>query len=193
VCAKNPKCTIVVKVNVIYDRTVNNGKGLTDEQKKAFEKEQMAKAQKDYAKSNIKLEVPYTEGAFTVVDGNVNVTGQRSDALNVVVSNATISGFNESGVDKNTGNALTFININDVHNVNLWPLFTNTTDHEMAHQFSGDVYRKWDAFGYFLNEFVLDAHVAAQAAGMSQQTFRTGLESRRYAAPLNPEANKPQQ
>lgn len=75
----------------------------------------------------------------------------------------------------------------------LYPLWTNTTEHELAHQFLGDVYQQPNPFSYEANEFVVDAKVAAQAAGVSQQSFRTGLEPRSYAAPQNPEAIKPQQ
>ncbi len=194
-CAKDPKCTIVVKVNVIYDKTVNKGKGLTDQQKKALEKEQLDKATKDYGKSNIKLDVSYTAGEYTVgSDGKTYVTGLRSDSLNVVASTATPTGAaGDSGVDPKTDIAITFIAVQAAHSSNAFPLWTNTTEHEMAHQFLGDVYKKFDPFSYEANEFVVDAKVAAQAAGMSQQSFRVGLEPRRYAVPLNPEANKPKQ
>ena len=36
-CKKDPQC-VTVKVNVIYDKNANNGKGLTDKQKDNFEK-----------------------------------------------------------------------------------------------------------------------------------------------------------
>jgi RHS repeat-associated protein len=194
-CAKNQGCAIVVKVNVVYDKTVNNGKGLTDLQKQAFEKDQIAKATKDYGTSNIKLDVSYTAGTYSVgADGTTHVTGLRSDSLNIVASTATPSGAaGDSGVDRKTDTAVTFIIVNTAPSRNIWPLFTNTTEHELAHQFLGDVYRQWNPFAYVANEFVVDAKVAAQAAGDSQQSFRVGLEPRRYAAPLNPELNKPQQ
>jgi hypothetical protein len=61
------------------------------------------------------------------------------------------------------------------------------------HQFTGDVYKQWGAFSYSANEYVLDGRVEGQAAGVNQQGVREGLEPRRYAAPGNAEANKPQQ
>ncbi len=107
-CAKHSNCTIVVKVNVVYDKTVNNGKELTDQQKKQFEKDQLAKATKDFGTSNIKLDVSYTAGSFTVgADGQMYVTGLRSDLLNVVASTAIRSGAaGESGVDRKTDIAI---------------------------------------------------------------------------------------
>lgn len=194
-CAKDSKCTIVVKVNVIYDKTVNNGKGLTDQQKQTFEKDQIGKATNAYGTSNIKLDVSYTAGSYTVgSDGKTYVTGLQSNALNVVASNATPSGAaGDSEVIPRTNTAVTFINVGDAHSSNAYPLWTNTTEHELAHQFLGDVYQQPNPFSYEANEFVVDAKVAAQAAGVSQQSFRTGLEPRSYAAPQNPEAIKPQQ
>ena len=153
-CAKDSKCTIVVKVNVIYDKTANNGKGLTGSQKQQFEKDQVAKAQKDYGNSNIKLDVSYTQGSFTMDKGKVSVSGLRSDALNIVVSDGTPSGANgDSGVSRNSDIPITFININDAHSTNAFPFFTNTTDHELMHQFVGDVYKSWNPLSYIGNEF----------------------------------------
>ena len=194
-CAKNPNCTIKVKVNVIYDQTVNKGKGLTAEQEKQFEQKQIEKAQKGFGTSNIKLDVTYTAGSYTVGDdGRTYVTGIRSDSLNVVASTATPSGATgDSQVITKTDTAITFINFKDAHSVNFYPFFTNTTEHVFAHQFLGDVYKQLNPFSYEANEFVVDAKVAVQAVGASQQSFRVGLEPRRYAVPINPEANKPRQ
>ena len=97
----------------------------------------------------------------------------------------------ESGVDKKDV-AISFININEAHSANVAPFFTNTTEHELMHQFVGDVYKERNGVSYYPNEFVIDGRVAGQAAGISQQSAREGLEPRRYAAPINPEANKPQ-
>ena len=105
-CAQDPSCTIIVKVNVIYDRTANHGRGLTNAQKKQFERGQIAKAKKDYATSNITLDVTYTGGSYTT-DPNTEkplVTGLQSDALNIVVSNGTPNNkAGVSGVDRNNG------------------------------------------------------------------------------------------
>ena len=93
---------------------------------------------------------------------------------------------------------MTFVNFNDVHDRNAYPLFTNTTEHEFGHQFLGDVYQPVSGgilgfFQYLGREAAVDTRIAEQAAGVSQRGFRIGLEPRRYAVPLNPEANKPRQ
>jgi hypothetical protein len=129
----------------------------------------------------------------------MQLSGLKSDALNLVVSTATPDGAaGTSGVDRNTGTAVTFLNFTEVHDTNAFPLFTNTTEHELGHQFLGDPYLPTSGgiggfFQYLGREGVVDSRVAGQAAGISQQGFRTGLEPRRYAVPLNPEANKPRQ
>lgn len=192
-CADNKKCQITVKVNVIWDKTANNGKGLTDKQKADFQKNQIDKAVKDYAKSGIKLDVSYTEGSFTVdSNNNAHFTGLQSDAVNVVASNQTYDGSNESTMT-NSGTAITLINVNDVHDYNAAPLFTNTTEHELAHQFLGDTAKPNSSLpGYIANEFNVDARVQGQHMGISQTGFREGVEPRSYANPTNPEAIKPQ-
>ncbi|MFN9456202.1 MAG: RHS repeat-associated core domain-containing protein [Acidobacteriota bacterium] len=194
-CVKDQKCTIVVKVNVIYDRTVNRGRVLTAQQKQQFEKGQIAKAQKDFGNSNIKLDVTYTEGSYTVsANGQPQLTGTQADALNVIVSSATPNGAaGVSGVNKKTDTAVTFVNFDEVHDRNAFPAFTNTLSHEFAHQFIGDVYRPKSYFTYLGREAAADGRIAGQAAGISQQGFREGVAPRRYAVPLNPEANKPRQ
>ena len=198
-CVQDPECTIVVKINVIYDSTVNEGQGLTTEQKQEFEKEQIEKAQKGFGISNIKLDVTYTPGSYTVdANGLLQLTGLKSDSLNLLVSSGTPTGAaGTSGVNR-SGTALTVVNFNEVFNRNLFLLFTNTTSHEFAHQFLGDVFRpKPRGFiGILRNrfhEFVVDSHIVVQGFGVSNQAFRKGLAPRRYAAPLNPQAIKPQQ
>jgi RHS repeat-associated protein len=191
-CAKDNKCTIAVKVNVVYDGSANNGKGLTGDQKKKFEQGQIAKAQKEYGTSNIKLDVSYTPGEVTKgADGKTYISGLKNDSLNVVVRDR---GGSFSDVDQKSDMAVTVVNINDAHNGTLWPLWTNTTSHELGHQFLGDPYREWNPWVYtFYREPLVDAKVGEQVLGTSQPRFRDGLEKRRYAAPLNPEANKPRQ
>jgi hypothetical protein len=137
-CARDNKCTIVAKINVTYDKNANNGKGLTAEQKTKFEQGQLAKAQKDYATSNIKLDVSYTAGSYCLGDdGRSYVSGVKNDYVNVVV---TDRGDSRSDVDHKADVALTFININDARDSSLWPIWTNTTSHEFVHQFLGDPY-----------------------------------------------------
>jgi RHS repeat-associated protein len=61
-CVKDQNCTIVIKLNVVYDQTMNRGRGPTQQQRATFEKDQLAKAQKDYGYSNMKLDATYTPG-----------------------------------------------------------------------------------------------------------------------------------
>jgi RHS repeat-associated protein len=192
-CANDSRCQITVKVHVVWDKTANKGKGLTDKQKADFKKNQVDKAVKDYAKSGIKLDVSYSEGSFTV-DGNntAHFTGLQSDAVNVIASNATLDGSNESLMTK-SGQAVTLLNVNDVHDNFTFPLFTNSTEHELAHQFLGDPTKPNSSYaGYVLNEFNVDTRVQGQHMGVSQTGIRQGLEPRSYANPTNPEAIKPQ-
>jgi RHS repeat-associated protein len=187
-CAKDPKCTIVVKMNVIYDQTVNRGKGLTSEQKQKFQEAQLAKAQKDYGTSNIKLDVTYTAGRYDVgPNGNPVITGSRSGFLNLVVSNGTPSGAaGDSGADRRTGLAISFLNINDAAKYNLYPLSMNTTEHELGHQFLGHVYMNSGGFlDTFGKEFAVDNRLFGQTLGISQEGFRVGLEPRDYATPAD--------
>jgi RHS repeat-associated protein len=197
-CAKDPNCTIKVKVNVIYDQTANHGKGLTAAQKKEVEQGQIAKAQQDYGTSNIKLDVTYTAGSYTVDQntGKMQLSGLQSDALNIMVSTGTPNGAaGVSGADRNNGTAVTFLNANDVVDTNkAYPFVTNTTEHELGHQFLGHSFLPDPNFlQYFGREMEVDARVKGQANGISQTGFREGLEPRRYAVPANPEANKPRQ
>ena len=63
-------------------------RGPTQQQRAKFEKDQLAKARKDYGTSDIKLDATYTPGRYDVSkDGQTPVlTGLNPDALNVVVS-----------------------------------------------------------------------------------------------------------
>lgn len=81
-----------------------------------------------------------------------------------------------SGVDRNNGTAITFLNLDEVHDRNAYPLFTNTMSHELGHQFIGDVYQPLSNdiggfFKYFGRETAVDSRIAGQAAGVSQQGF----------------------
>jgi hypothetical protein len=197
-CAEDKKCQIVVKVNVVYDQTVHNGTGLTKQERQAFEKDQLAKAQKDYANSNIKLQVSYTAGSYTGQDANgqPQVTGLQANALNIVVSSATPNGSNVSGVL--AGSATSFLNFTDLINNNYGPFNSNSTEHELGHQFLGDPFRQGSnsVIRHMIDNTARDAEIdsrnSLQQLGVSQTGYRTGLEPRRYAAPANPEANKPQ-
>ena len=68
----------------------------------------------------------------------------------------------------------------------------NTTAHEFGHQFLGHVGTRaagrLDVLG---KEYDVDNRLLMQSLGSSQQDFREGVKQKRYAVPLNPEANKP--
>jgi len=193
-CAQDKNCQIVVRVNVVYDKTVNDGKGLTDDQKRAFEQNQLDKAQQDFGNSNIKLAFTYTAGSYTTDEnGNAQVTGLKSDSVNLVVSTATPTG--ESGVSGLAGGIpVSFINFSDVNNSNVGPLWSNTTEHELGHQFLGDPFKGYTPGGleHWWRDVQIDSLNTTQGLGSSEGAYREGLEPRRYAAPVNPEANKPQ-
>ena len=144
-CAKDKHC-VTVNVNVIYDKNANGGKGLTDKQKADFQKGQLQNAKDQFGDADIHLNVTYTAGAATTVNGQTTVAGLQAGALNVVVTDKVSNG--QSGMAGTT--ATSFVN----------PEATDLP-HEMAHQFMGDTqgWRNWlkdaDPFpaGLFLNTF----------------------------------------
>jgi hypothetical protein len=193
-CAQDKKCTIQVNINVIYDSTVNNGKGFSPEEKAAFEKNQLARAAKDFSNSNIQLNFSYTVGSYTENNGQVHVTGTKADALNLVVSNTTLNPVVNglSAADKNTGVAYTFINLYRADNVNVPPFVSVTAEHELGHESHGDPFNlNRTYFNNLTRDYEIDSRNGAQAAGVSQSAYREGLEPRRFAVPADPNANKP--
>ena len=124
-CAKDSNC-VTVNVNVIYDKNANDGKGLTNDQKSAFEKGQLQNAKDQYGDADIHLNVTYTAGGVSSDNGKTYVSGLQAGALNVVVTDQI--GTASSGMAGKT--AVSFINANSTNNEDL--------PHEMAHQFMGD-------------------------------------------------------
>ena len=123
-CKKDANC-VAVKLNVIYDKNANGGKGLTDDQKKSFAA-QLQKAKDQYGNADIHFDVTTTAGG---TDANGGIQGLVKGATNVMVSDSTRTG--DAGVSQVTqGYALTGIDItrSDV----------GTLSHELAHQFTGD-------------------------------------------------------
>jgi RHS repeat-associated protein len=194
-CVKDQNCTIVVKLNVVYDQTMNRGGGPTQQQRTKFEKQQLAKARKDYGNSNIKLDAVYTPGRYDVGrDGQTPVlTGLNPDALNIIVSQGTPN--NAPGVSYLDQNApVSIVNINDAISGNWYPFSMNTTAHEFGHHFLGHVgTRPVDRLDVLGKEYEVDNRLLMQSIGVAQQGFREGVKQKRYAVPLNPEANKPTQ
>jgi RHS repeat-associated protein len=193
-CVNDPECTIVVKINAIYDTTANGGKGLKPKQKRRFENEQIARAKKDYGVSNIKLEVTYTDAAVTTDKyGNLFVEPRPGDGtLNVIAGTWTPTGEKgNSAVDPKADVALTFIDMKQAVDAPSFR-YTSTTTHELGHQFLGHVYLPPPGFFEKLSkERQVDSRVRDQSSGTLQQDFREGLEDRRYAVPLNPDAHVP--
>jgi RHS repeat-associated protein len=121
-CAKDKLC-VTVKLNVIYDKKANNGKGLTDKQKAGFGK-QLQEAKDEYGNAHIHFDVAY---------GTSSVKG----AENVIVSDSTpdmSAAF--SGV--RNGYAKTFLDVTQDDK--------ETLSVELAHQFFGDTTGFADAF-----------------------------------------------
>ncbi|MBI4905285.1 MAG: RHS repeat-associated core domain-containing protein [Acidobacteria bacterium] len=194
-CVKDPSCTIVIKLNVVYDATMNRGRGPNQQQRQKWEKEQLAKAKKDYGHSNITLEATYTPGRYDVgSDGQTPILkGLNPDALNVMVSQGTPN--NKAGVSYLDQNGpVSIININDAIGGNWWPAVMNTTAHELGHHFLGHVgTRPSGALDVIGKEYDVDNRLLMQSVGRPQQDFREGVKQKRYAVPLHPEANKPRQ
>jgi RHS repeat-associated protein len=124
-CKKDQEC-VSLKLNVIYDKSANDGKGLTDKQKDRFDKQQLQHAKDQYGSANIHLDVIYSEGSLS----NGVLTGLVSDALNVLVSDHTFS--SEPGQSGRAGNGgfFSIVDITHVHD--------DTLSHELAHHILGD-------------------------------------------------------
>ena len=199
-CAKDNSCQIVVKVNVIYDQTVNNGKGLTSQQRQQFESAQLSKAQKDFQNSNIQLQFSYTLGSYTEqTAGHPIVAGLSKDALNIVVSTTTPN-LKSSVSGLLDGLPTSFVNFNEVTNGNYALFGSNSTEHELGHQFLGDPFGGRSSPNEFLQylqntgrDYQIDTRNTLQQAGQIQSGYRIGLEPRRYAVPADPNAAKPKQ
>jgi hypothetical protein len=125
-CSKDPQC-VTVKVNVIYDKNANDGKGLTDKQKEKIEKG-LQNAKDEYGNAKVHFDVGYTPGAVNTE--NHTITGTVSGALNVVATDSRFLSVTGGSMITSSGTALTFINVNDSDK--------STLSHEMAHQFLGD-------------------------------------------------------
>jgi RHS repeat-associated protein len=192
-CANDKKCQITVKVNVIWDQSAHKGKGLTDDEKKDFQTNQMDKAIKDYAKSGIKLDVTYTDtdkGGFTS-DNQVSSAGLKADSLNIIASDMTVTGAKGNSGITDEGIAISIVAIPIMKNTN-WFVDGNTSELEIAHQFLGDPYKEKTPSGNDASDASIAVRNTFQQWGVSQQAYRVGLEPARFASPTNPEAIKPQ-
>ena len=177
-CVEDPKCKIKVKVNVIYDETAFDGTGI-DEKRSEKDKKQFEKTKKNFENSNIYLEEKYTEGGFDRVANKP--TGYDADALNIYVSSKDSTGKKGyTGQVKGTDIPMIVVSIDDANN--------STRDHEIGHNFLGHA---GNSGKYLFQEISVNSRILFQSLGFSQQAFREGLAPRRYAVPLDSEANKP--
>jgi hypothetical protein len=194
-CANNPNCTIVLKVNVIYDKRVQ----FSRQDRQRLEKDFLKQAQKDFKKSNIKLEFSYSEGSFKRnADNTFTFEGMQSDKLNVYFSDhlpgSIKAGTSFNLTDGSSGIVLDADNVELLSTNMLYPLGTNTMEHEVGHHLLGHTSRKIQGQAdYQSNEFWTDTEVYFQSWWRSSTAFRQGTEKKVYAVPANPELNKPSQ
>jgi RHS repeat-associated protein len=123
-CEKDANC-VTVKLNVIYDKNANGGRGLTDKQKEKFEKGLLQNAKNEYGDAKIHFDVTRTEAS----ESPRNLQGLQKGSLNVIVTDGSFT--TEAGDSIMFGGfAVSAININAASG--------GTLSHEMAHQFLGD-------------------------------------------------------
>jgi RHS repeat-associated protein len=175
------KCQVTIRVNVIYDQNANNGKGLTDKQKAEFQKGILAKAQKDFGKSGIGLQVTYTAGSLSQSDdGKWHVQGMQSNSLNLLVSSALPTG-NSGESSFKGGFYLSMVGVDDAHSHNAFPLFTNDVEHEFTHQLKGDTQNpNTNPFSYEANEFNVDFRVTMMGWGVQQSSLVAGAKDKPF-------------
>jgi RHS repeat-associated protein len=177
------KCKVIIRVNIIYDKNANRGKGLTDKEKSEFGKT-LAKAQKDFGKSGIGLSVTYTAGTMSPVgdDGQVHTTGERSDSLNVMVSDTLAGGHSGDSPPVQRGLYMTFIGVDDAHSATFFPFFANTVEHEFTHHLKGDTQNpNTNPFSYEANEFNVDFRVLMMGWGVRQNSLVSGAENKSFS------------
>lgn len=108
--------------------------------------------------------------------GRARVAGARKGSWNIVVSDKTVTGDNESGFDDKTGLYVTDININHVWKGNFFPLYQNSIEHELAHVLLGHVYIKnpttWQIW---TREFSADTTTFVNRWGLSH-SFNSALD-----------------
>jgi len=121
---------VTVNVNVIYDRNANDGNGLSDKQKAAFQSGILKSAVGEYGSAGVKLNVTYTPGSLDDSNlSNAKISGAKKGAVNVIVSDH-VPGTTDSAASKTlNGVAYSFLNINAASKGDL--------GHELAHVFLG--------------------------------------------------------
>ncbi|MGD0911330.1 MAG: RHS repeat-associated core domain-containing protein [Terracidiphilus sp.] len=167
-CADNSKCSITVKVNVILDKNAKLAKADV----KAFQKDFLAKAQKDFGNSNIKLDYSYTNGSMN--DDGSKVTGAKSGYLNFVVTDKEPGGTDGGSFTTKNGTALSYIDIGGLgsgagpRSSNIF-VDSNVFEHELGQQFLGTQgTRTWDAD--VVRQFTIDPINTDQGWGIPWAT-----------------------
>jgi hypothetical protein len=191
----NSKCTVTIRVNVVYDQNANGGKGLTDQQKKDFQDNTLGKATTDLGKSGIGVQVTYTAGSLTTNDdGKTTITGLQSNSLNLLVTGSISTGNAGESPQPNNGTYLSIIGVNDAHNSNVFPFFTNTVEHEITHQLKGDTQNpNTNPFAYTFNEFNVDFRAQMLGFGVKQDALVSGAQNKPFTVPQKQEKPKTDQ
>ena len=186
-CAVDPKCEIVVSVNVIWD---SSSRTLSAAERTRIERNHLDKARKMYKTSNITLQFSYIEGTVTRQGDTYNSSGVRSDSINVAITDQIQRGYAGKRED---GAYLTFVPVNS-WDINVFPAVVNTTAHELAHHFLGHSEQPRRTLQeYYQKELSVNSRLSFQYFGIGQTDMRTGIEPRAYAVPQTQGAPAPKQ
>jgi RHS repeat-associated protein len=177
-CAQDKGCA-TVNVNVIWDKNSNGGKGVSDDQKAAFNKNQLQPLKDQFGNADIHFNVTYSDGASS---GYSVSSGGITGALNVVVSDSVLAGEAKSGMAGQS--AYSFIPANSTDKGDLLT--------EVSHQFAGDTrgamasvarnIQKWDKGDAFLPGLVMLAPNALSNMRISQTLSELGAPAQQVPA-----------
>lgn len=193
-CVKDQNCAIKLKVNVIYDKDMNKQTGPNPAQV-AKAKKMQEEANQVLAKANVRVETDVTPGEYTGGAPDINLTGLKSDDLNVVFSSTTPFGHSGESNLYQGKIPTTIININDASTGRWIPGFWSPT---LIHEYGEQFVHVGTPSGFFSNlggdmriDLMLNGVRKGDASAV--QDLRQQLGNKRYAVPLTPEANKPRQ
>jgi hypothetical protein len=145
VCAKSsPLATIIIRVNVMFDRGAHSAHGLTEPEIHLFQRYQ-EQAGREYTTSGIAFELHFTEGAFLRTQGYSEIPDRFlapkminlfvTDALGYDIDHGRTGGSSIGPRPRRLRTASdpfykTFVGLRDANET--------TLSHEYAHHFSGD-------------------------------------------------------
>jgi RHS repeat-associated protein len=192
-CVEDAASTIVVTVNVIYDKKRRPSESQLGQIRSQF----LQKAQADFKHSNIDIVLTTTAGTWQLKNPfTAAIEGARSDALNVVFSGDTQGpcGGTGAGCSGHLGDVFTsIINMNNPSlSFDNRGIYTNTFEHELGHHFLGDTGGPWTVWGVFFGDSFVDTRLRNQEAGKLQMDFRRGIQNRAWAIDANPNSRIPQ-